>query len=78
MTAYLLDINNWLRSVQREAPHHSITVEALATLLPQGNDVFITARILIESWSVASRPIDTNSLGSSVETVRQEIERLQV
>ena len=76
MTAYLLDTNIWLRSVQREAPQHPIAVEALATLLVQGNDVFITAQNLIEFWSVASRPIEANGLGWSVETVRQEIDRL--
>lgn len=36
MTAYLLDTNIWLRSVQGEAPHHPIAVEALAILLAQG------------------------------------------
>jgi len=56
MTAYLLDTNIWLRSVQREAPHHPIAIEALATLLAHGNDVFITAQNLIEFWSIASRP----------------------
>ena len=55
MTAYLLDTNIWLRSVQREAPHHPIAVEALAALLAQGNDVFITAQNLIEFWSVVSQ-----------------------
>jgi len=77
MTAYLLDTNIWLRSVQRETPHHSIAVEALAVLLAQGNEVFITAQNLIEFWSVASRAPEANGLGWSVETVRQEIERLQ-
>ena len=46
MTAYLLDTNIWLRSVQREAPQHSVAVEALATLLAQDNDLFITAQNL--------------------------------
>lgn len=77
MTAYLLDTNIWLRSVQREAPQHPLAVEALATLLAQGNDLFITAQNVIEFWSVASRPTGANGLGWSVETVRQEIERLQ-
>lgn len=77
MTAYLLDTNIWLRSVQREAPQHPLAVEALATLLAQGNDLFITAQNVIEFWSVANRPTGANGLGWSVETVRQEIERLQ-
>ena len=36
----------------------------------------MTAQNLIEFWSVASRPIEANRLGWSVETVRQEIDRL--
>jgi predicted nucleic acid-binding protein len=78
MTAYLIDTNIWLRSVQHAAPHHTAAVEALATLLSQGNDVFITAQNLIEFWSVASRSIEANGLGWSVEAVRQEINRLLV
>jgi predicted nucleic acid-binding protein len=78
MTSYLIDTNIWLRGVQHAAPHHMAAVEALATLLAQGNDVFITTQNLIEFWSVASRPIESNGLGWSVEAVRQEIDRLLV
>lgn len=74
MTAYLLDTNIWLRSVQRESPHHQLAVEALATLLAQGHDIFITAQNVIEFWSVASRPVEANGLGWSVETVTHECE----
>ena len=77
MTAYLLDTNIWLRSVQRESPHHQLVVEALATLLAQGHDIFITAQNVIEFWSVASRPVEANGLGWSVETVTHECEQLQ-
>ncbi len=77
MTTYLLDTNIWLRSVQRESPHHTLAVEALATLLTQGHDLFITSQNVVEFWSVASRPIEANGLGWSVETVRQEIEHIQ-
>jgi predicted nucleic acid-binding protein len=38
--------------------------------------VVITLQNLIEFWSVASRPTEANGLGWSVETVRQEIDRL--
>jgi predicted nucleic acid-binding protein len=77
MAAYLLDTNILLRSVQREAPHHPLAIEALATLLEQEHDVFITAQNLIEFWSVASRPTEANGLGWTTETVRQEVDRLR-
>ena len=63
MPAYLLDTNIWLRAVQREAPQHPLAVDALATLLRQSNDVYVTAQNLIEFWSVASRPPEVNGLG---------------
>jgi predicted nucleic acid-binding protein len=77
MATYLLDTNIWLRTVQRESPHHSLAVEALATLLTQGDEVFITAQNVIEFWSVATRPAAANGLGWSVEVARQEVDRLQ-
>jgi len=77
MNTYLLDTNVWLRTVQRESPQHSLAVEALATLLTQGDAVCITAQNVIEFWSVATRPTAANGLGWSVEVVRQEIDRLQ-
>jgi predicted nucleic acid-binding protein len=73
MTAFLLDTNIWLRSVQQEAAHHPVAVEALATLLGRGDDVFITPQNIIEFWSVASRPVAANGLGWFIETVRQEV-----
>lgn len=77
MTAYLLDTNLWLRAVQREAAQHTLAVDALAVLLGQGDEVFVTAQNLIEFWSVASRPIAANGLGWPVELVQLELERVQ-
>jgi predicted nucleic acid-binding protein len=77
MAAYLIDTNIWLRSVQRESVHHALAAEALATLIAQGNDVFITAQNVIEFWSVASRPADANGLGWPIETIQEEVDRLQ-
>lgn len=77
MPAYLLDTNVWLRAVQREAAQHALAVDALAVLLGQGDEVFVTAQNLIEFWSVASRPIAANGLGWPVELVQLELERVQ-
>jgi len=76
MTKYLLDTNVWLRVVQREAPHHPLAVDALAAILAQGDEIFVTAQNLIEFWSVASRPTQANGLGWTVEAVRLEVERV--
>jgi predicted nucleic acid-binding protein len=69
--------NLLLRAVQREASAHSLAVEAMATLLTNGHELFITPQILIEFWAVATRPIDANGLGWSSALVQTEIERLR-
>jgi predicted nucleic acid-binding protein len=77
MTRYLLDTNIWLRTVQPQAPHHLPAVEALAALLGQGHEVYVTTQNIVEFWSVASRPIEANGLGWSVEAVQQEVLSIQ-
>lgn len=75
MAGFLLDTNIWLRIVQPSAPQHPLTVEALASLLSRGDEVYLTAQNVIEFWSVASRPIEANGLGWSAETTHQEVQR---
>jgi predicted nucleic acid-binding protein len=76
MRALLLDTNIWLRVVQPTAPQHAIAVDALAALIAQGATVYVTAQNVIEFWSVATRPVDANGLGWSVEAAAQEVERI--
>lgn len=76
MRTYLFDTNIWLRAVQPESPHHPLAVQALTTLLARGDTITLTAQNLIEFWSVASRAVEANGLGWSVEMVSQEIDRL--
>lgn len=42
MQRYLFDTNIWLRAVQRESPHHSLAIHALATLLANGDGIGVT------------------------------------
>jgi len=77
MTAYLLDTNVWLRAVQPPAPQHAVAVNALTTLLAQGDDVYITTQNIIEFWSVATRSADANGLGWSVAQVQLEVDRVR-
>ena len=45
-------------------------------MLSQGNECYLTAQFLIELWVVATRPIDVNGLGWSVEQTHDVIEQL--
>jgi predicted nucleic acid-binding protein len=76
MTHYLLDTNVWLRAIQSESSHHRQAVDALASIVGQGDEIFVTAQNLIEFWSVASRISEANGLGWTVEAVHVEISRV--
>lgn len=76
MTKYLLDTNVVLRLSNPSDISHKLVTEAIATLLTQQNDCYLTAQVLIEFWVVATRPTDVNGLGWSVEQTHTVIEQL--
>ncbi len=63
MTRYLLDTNVILRLSNPSDKQHNLVVQAVATLLRQGNKCYLTPQVLIELWVVATRPADKNGLG---------------
>jgi predicted nucleic acid-binding protein len=73
---YLLDTNVLLRAVQEEADDHTIAISAISLLAGRGEDLVVTPQVLIEFWSVATRPTDVNGLGWSVQLVDEEVTRL--
>ncbi len=75
--AVLLDTNILLRSVQPLHPHFSLTKNAIAALIQDGEEMVIGVQNLIEFWAVASRPQWTNGLGMNLETVAQEVATLR-
>ncbi|NJO48758.1 MAG: type II toxin-antitoxin system VapC family toxin [Leptolyngbyaceae cyanobacterium RM2_2_4] len=76
MVDYLLDTNVLLRMSDRTSPMNLIAGKAAATLLVQNHQLFITSQNIIEFWVVATRPVDVNGLGWSVEQTRAEIEQI--
>jgi predicted nucleic acid-binding protein len=77
MTNYLLDTNIILRTVQPQAPTHTLAVESVASILENSDNVFITPQILIEFWAVTTRPVDVNGLGWSPVLAEAEIQQLR-
>jgi hypothetical protein len=55
---------------------HLLVTEAVATLLMHADECYLTAQVLIELWVVATRPIDVNGLGWSVEQTHNIIDQL--
>ena len=78
MTDYLLDTNIILRVVQSSTPTHALAVEAVASILAKGDNIFITPQILMEFWAVATRPVDVNGLGWSSSLTETEIQALRL
>lgn len=76
MARYLLDTNILLRASDKTSSSYSLAVNAVARLLSQGDECFITAQVLIEFWVVATRPIEVNGLGWSVQRTQAEINQL--
>jgi predicted nucleic acid-binding protein len=76
MTRYLIDTNVLLRSAASTSARNPAAAGAVAILLAQGDELFLAPQVLMEFWSVATRPVAVNGLGWSVDMVRGEVERL--
>ncbi|HEY9171076.1 MAG TPA: PIN domain-containing protein [Verrucomicrobiae bacterium] len=77
MAAYLADTNLVLRLADPASPQHPITTQALAQLLSQGDEVYLTPQNFIEFWAVATRPVEVNGFGWSSELTAREVAELQ-
>ncbi len=76
MSDYLLDTNLLLRFCDTASSQHPIAINAIATLLKRGEQVFVTAQNLIEFWAVATRPKSANGFDWTPQQTEQEINRL--
>ncbi|MCG6138418.1 MAG: PIN domain-containing protein [Nostoc sp. LLA-1] len=76
MTKYLLDTNVILRFSNPSDGQHGLVTHTVANLLAQTDECYLTAQVLIEFWVVATRPIDVNGLGWSIEQTRNIIDQL--
>lgn len=76
MTRYLLDTNVVMRFCNSSDVQYSLAVDAISRLLAQEDECLLTAQVLVEFWVVATRPIEVNGLGWSVEQTRSIINQL--
>jgi predicted nucleic acid-binding protein len=77
MATYLADTNLLLRLADGGSAQHSIATHALANLLGQGHEIFLTPQNYIELWAVATRPLEANGFGWSSERAAREVSELQ-
>ncbi|MBD2143866.1 type II toxin-antitoxin system VapC family toxin [Sphaerospermopsis sp. FACHB-1194] len=76
MTRYIIDTNVVMRFCNPSDVQHHLATDAISRLLTQGDKCFLTAQILVEFWAVATRPVEVNGLGWSVETTRKTIDQV--
>jgi predicted nucleic acid-binding protein len=77
MTKYLLDTNVILRFCNPSDVQHRLVTDVVSFLLAQGDECLLTAQVIIEFWVVATRPIEVNGLGWTVEQTRSRIDELR-
>jgi len=76
MTDYLLYTNILMRMSDSTSPVHLLAGQATATLLQKRDRIFITSQNLVEFWVVATRPLEVNGFGWTVEQTLAEIRQI--
>ena len=73
----LPDTNIILRLVSKNDPLHQVVSQAVERLEQSGEELVIIPQILVEFWTVATRPKDVNGLGMPTREAENELEKLQ-
>jgi predicted nucleic acid-binding protein len=76
MSSYGIDTNVLLRAVARTSAQHDAAVQAITALIEQDQQLYLAPQVLMEFWSVATRPVDVNGFEWSVDFVCEEIDKL--
>lgn len=75
--SYLIDTSVLLRLIHTASPLQKIAVNAVDKLKNENKAIFIFPQNLIEFWAVATRPIESNGLGLTVEQTELKLEQLK-
>jgi predicted nucleic acid-binding protein len=74
---YALDTSIVLRLSQPHHPLNSAVKQSIEKLEQNGDEVIVLPQILVEFWAVATRPVNVNGLGSTIEEAETELDNLQ-
>jgi len=77
MASYLADTNLLLRLADPASEQHKVVTQALARLLSQGDEVYVTPQNFIEFWAVATRPLEANGFGWTSHRTAKEVTDLR-
>jgi predicted nucleic acid-binding protein len=77
MASFLADTNLLLRLADPASPQHLVATDALARLVGEGHEVYLTPQNFIEFWAVATRPVEANGFGWMSQRTAKEVSDLQ-
>ncbi len=75
---FLIDTNVLLRFFELSDPSNPEIVAALDSLRKSGVPCHVCAQVLIESWVVATRPLDVNGLGFDLEKADGHMDEIEI
>jgi predicted nucleic acid-binding protein len=75
--SYLVDTNFLLRLAQSTSPLQQDARNAYSMLRLQGEVLTIVPQNIVEFWVVATRPVNVNGLGLSIDLVSQELSQMK-
>lgn len=75
--AYLVDTNVLLRLVTQADPLHDAALSAINGLEARGEEMHAAGQNFIELWNVATRPLDKNGLGQSLQAADRMLRKLE-
>jgi predicted nucleic acid-binding protein len=73
----LVDTNVLLRSAQPNHPSYSQATLAVSRLMRRNDELFFCSQNIAEFWNVATRPVDRNGLGLSLDEVLREVRSIE-
>lgn len=76
MAQYVLDTNVLLRAAAPKSAHHAAAVDSVKRLLAEGNEVLLAPQVLVEFWSVATRPVEVNGYGWPAKEAESKVAEL--
>ena len=76
MARYLLDTNVLLRAAAPGSAHYAAAVGAIRRLLAAGEELLLAPQILVEFWSVVTRPIEVNGYGWTPKDAEANVVKL--
>jgi hypothetical protein len=74
----LLDTNIVGRLSQPAHSAHPVAVKATERLLGEGHLLRVVPQVLYEFWAVATRPIEDNGFGFTIEQTESELRRIRL